>query len=81
MMMTWDPSSPSYEPSSLPADEVLPDLQRRAQIFEPRFKALWDAVPAGTPCWHNRLSFWVPPEGGLNDRNGTVALVGLPHTR
>lgn len=58
------------------SEEILRDMKKRAEPFEEGIKQLWESVPEGTKSWHNRLSCWVPPEGGWDSRNGTVTLVG-----
>lgn len=74
MIASWIPSDPSYDTASLAPENILPDLKRRAQVFGPNFKALWDAIPDDTRCWHNRLSYWVPEP--FDNHNGTVTMVG-----
>lgn len=74
MISSWIPSDPAYETSSLPADKILPDLKRRAQVLGPAFRSLWEAIPDDTRCWHNRLSYWIPEP--FDHHNGTVTLVG-----
>ncbi|KAF2160539.1 hypothetical protein M409DRAFT_59808 [Zasmidium cellare ATCC 36951] len=58
------------------SEAILEDLKRRAEPFEEGIRELWRSIPEGTKCWHNRLSEWIPPEAGWDNRNGTVTLVG-----
>lgn len=76
MIMSWIPSDRDYTPSSVQGPKILSDLKRRAEDFDQGIKSLWQSVPEDTKCWHNRLSYWVPPEEGWDNRNGTVTLVG-----
>lgn len=57
-------------------EAILKDVKRRADGFEDGIRELWESIPEGTKCWHNRLSEWAPPEEGWDSRDGTVTLVG-----
>lgn len=74
MISSWIPADAKYETSSLPADQILPDLKRRARVLGPAFRSLWEAIPEDTRCWHNRLSYWIPEP--FDHHNGTITLVG-----
>ncbi|KAM3414140.1 putative monooxygenase [Cercospora zeina] len=76
MIMSWIPSDPSYDVASISASRaaILQDLKSRAAEFSPEFQFLWQSIPEGTPCWHHRLSYWIPRK--WDHRNGTVTLVG-----
>lgn len=74
MIASWIPSDPNYDTASLQGDQILPDLKRRAQVFGPAFRSLWEAIPDDTRCWHSRLSYWVPEP--FDSHNGTITMVG-----
>ena len=75
MIQSWKPEDPNYDPSSLQGDDrILADMKRRAKEFGPNFDFLTQSIPAGTQCWHNRLSSWTPEQ--WDNRNGTVTLGG-----
>lgn len=74
MIMSWIPSDANYDVSSLQGDAILRDLKSRAEDFSDDNKFLWQSIPEGTRCWHNRLSSWTPTP--WDNHNGTVTLVG-----
>lgn len=72
MIMSW---AQSEDPASLQGDTaILADLKSRAEVFSEDIKFMWQSIPEGTRCWHNRLSSWVPEK--WDNRNGTVTLIG-----
>jgi hypothetical protein len=76
ILMSWIPSDPNYDTASLQGDKILADMKARTQIFSEKFRELWEAIPEDTRCWHNRLSYWLPPAEGWDSKNGTITLVG-----
>lgn len=74
MMMSWIPSDDSHDIRSLQGDSILADLKQRAQSFEEGIRFIWQSIPEGTQCWHNRLSHWIPRE--WDNINATVTLTG-----
>ncbi|KAK4613996.1 FAD-dependent monooxygenase cctM [Fulvia fulva] len=74
MIMSWIPEDREYDVMNVQNDAILADLKRRAKDFSDDIRLLWESVPEGTKCWHNRLSYWIPEP--WHNRNGTVTLVG-----
>lgn len=74
MIMTWIPTDPNYDTRALQGDKILADMKQRAEVFGDRIKFMWQSIPEGTPCWHNRLSYWVPEP--WDNHNGTITIAG-----
>ncbi|RYP90112.1 hypothetical protein DL770_003734 [Monosporascus sp. CRB-9-2] len=75
IIFSWIPKEEDdYRPGSLQGPAILADMKRRARDFAEPFNMIFQAIPEGTRCWHNRLSYWIPEP--WDNRNGTVTLVG-----
>ncbi|KAI9845094.1 MAG: hypothetical protein M1837_005098 [Sclerophora amabilis] len=62
------------DPSKLSGPLILEDMKRRGKEFSEPFNTIYQSIPDGTPCWHNRLSSWSTEP--WDNRNSTVTLAG-----
>jgi len=74
MITTWIPTDSNYDTKALQGDKILADMKQRAEVFGDRIKFMWQSIPEGTPCWHNRLSYWMPEP--WDNHNGTITIAG-----
>lgn len=70
MMQSWQDNGPA----TLQGPAILDDMKERAKIFADPFRLMFESIPEGTTCWHNRLTYWIPRP--WDNRNSTVTMIG-----
>lgn len=60
MMITWIDEDDTTALNSSP--KILADMKQKAGSFGPKQRYMFESIPEDTPCWHNRLSQWVPEQ-------------------
>lgn len=73
-LLSWVSDGGDNNGPSPDTSMITDDFKQRAEVFGEPFRTIVRSIPADTPSWHNRLSFW--PTQSWDGRNGTVALAG-----